>query len=346
MKKYRRYIFPIPFGLVVYITIRLVNDTGIGARFWLRPWYTTTLELVFTIALSYLISYIIFRLAAYFNGRPAVLTRAQVIKEFAIVLGASLLINNTTIIPFAMLTDDGLQPADWVICNIIPTLYMLLFYAIVRGNGYLKNYIQQQLQTEKTRNDQLATELKFLKAQYHPHFLFNALNTIYFQMDEDVQAAKQTIEGFSSLLRYQLYDQQQTVSITEELNYLQHFIQLQQLRMSRQTTISFQADEDLQGHVYPLLLLPLLENACKYADGRYPICIHAKHNNGWLQFTVENRIPRVDFAIKKGGIGLENLKRRLALLYPNQHQFQVRHTTDSFKVQLSIPLFAKTASHA
>lgn len=346
MKVFRSYR-PIFYGLLVYACIRLVQDSVTGLHFWARPWYTTALELGMSVIMAYIIFYVIIRMADWFNRQTITrLTPLQLGKEFALVTLASLLMNNIVLIPFEAMTDDGLQVADAVISNIIPTLFTLLLYAIVRGNGYLKNYIQQQLQTEKVKNDQLATELKFLKAQYHPHFLFNALNTIYFQMDEDVQAAKQTIEGFSSLLRYQLYDQQQTVAIEEELRYLENFIQLQQLRMSGQTKISFVADKELDGQLYPLLLLPLLENACKYADGQHPICIQAAHRDGWLDFTVENRIPRIDFTIRKGGIGLENLKRRLALLYPGRHQFQVRHTTDSFKVQLSVPLIVKAIPHA
>ncbi|RFM28256.1 sensor histidine kinase [Deminuibacter soli] len=341
-----RHFFPAIYGLLVYTCIRLVNDTGFGIRFWLRPWHITVLEVGMSILTSYITIFIVRKLAARFNRRTtSKLTAMQVLKEFAVITLVSLLLNNLLLIPFEMVTDNGLQLIDVVLSNVIPTLFILLYYAILRGNGYLNNYIQQQLQTEKIKNDQLATELKFLKAQYHPHFLFNALNTVYFQMDEDVQAAKQTIEGFSSLLRYQLYNQQQTVPIAEELQYLKHFIQLQQLRMNK-ALISFNTDPELQGHLYPLLLLPLIENACKYADGQHPISINATHKEGWLQFTVENRVPHVGIAIKKGGIGLENLKRRLSLLYNNQHQFQVRHTTDCFKVQLSIPLFPKPATHA
>ena len=96
----------------------------------------------------------------------------------------------------------------------------MLYFAIVRGNQYLKNYVGQKIQLEKIANDQLQTELKFLKAQYHPHFLFNALNTIYFQMDDNVAEAKKTVEKFSELLSYQLYDQQQTVPISQEIDYL------------------------------------------------------------------------------------------------------------------------------
>ena len=77
---------------------------------------------------------------------------------------------------------------------------------MIRNRILFKSLIEQSLQLEKVKVDQLETELKFLKSQYHPHFLFNALNTIYFQVDENNKVAKQSIEQLSNLLRYQLYD--------------------------------------------------------------------------------------------------------------------------------------------
>jgi LytS/YehU family sensor histidine kinase len=202
-----------------------------------------------------------------------------------------------------------------------------------------KNY-EQQLQIEKISNDQLQTELRFLKAQYHPHFLFNALNTVYFQMDEDVSRAKQTIEELSELLRYQLYDQQQQVSIRQELQYLQSYIYLQKSRMNDHLNLQVEFDEGLDGQqVYPLLLLPLVENAFKYAGGEYWINISARLNNGQLQFEVSNAKPDI-IPERKGrsGIGLDNLQRRLALLYPNRHTLAIHDNGKSFTANLNIGL--------
>jgi LytS/YehU family sensor histidine kinase len=239
----------------------------------------------------------------------------------------------------AAFTDDGLQWFDVVNIYMIPALYGLLYYAFIRGNAFLKKSYEQQLQIEKISNDQLQTELRFLKAQYHPHFLFNALNTVYFQMDEDVTRAKQTIEELSELLRYQLYDQQQMVSIGQELQYLQSFINLQRIRMNDHLSLSVQFDEALNGQqVYPLLLLPLVENAFKYAGGEYWIRIAATLNNDNLQFHVSNAKPATAVKRKAGGIGLENLKRRLALLYPGRHALNIMDEQDRFTADLSIQI--------
>jgi LytS/YehU family sensor histidine kinase len=158
-------------------------------------------------------------------------------------------------------------------------------------------------------------------------------------MDEDVNRAKQTIEELSELLRYQLYDQQQTVSIGQELQYLQSFINLQRARMNDHLSLTVHFDEALNGQqVYPLLLLPLVENAFKYAGGEYWIRITATLDNGSLQFRVSNAKPAIASKRKAGGIGLENLKRRLALLYPGRHTLHITDEEHSFAANLSIQI--------
>jgi LytS/YehU family sensor histidine kinase len=234
---------------------------------------------------------------------------------------------------------------DLVIANVLISLFMLLHYAILRGNSFIKAYIEQKMLVEKIRNDQLLTELKFLKAQYHPHFLFNALNTIYFQMDEDVSAAKLSVEKFSELLRYQLYDQQQTVPVSQEIRYLTNFIQLQQTRASEKLRLTVHFDQNLDGQqVYPLLFLPLVENAFKYVGGDYQISINAGLQDSTIRLEVENGVPS-DIPLKKmnkvkneGGIGLENLKRRLELLYPDKHTLTAQKKENTFVAVLTLKL--------
>jgi len=235
------------------------------------------------------------------------------------------------------LTDNGLQWSDLVMINILPTLYILLVFTIFRSRYYLKAYIDNKLLLEKITTDKLETELKFLKAQYHPHFLFNALNTIYFQMDENTAEAKKTVEQFSALLRYQLYDQHETVPISRELEYLDHYIQLQKIRASDKLNLEIQVDPSLANQeIYPLLLLPLVENAFKYVGGNYHLQICAKKLDGALQFTVKNSLPATLPPQQEGGIGLENLRRRLALLYPAQHELKTARQKDEFHATLRV----------
>lgn len=159
---------------------------------------------------------------------------------------------------------------------------------------------EQQLYIEKIANDQLQAELRFLKAQYHPHFLFNALNTVYFQMDEDTAQAKLTVEKLSELLRYQLYDQYQPVPISRELAYLTSYIDLQKMRMNDNLSLYVYFDKNLgEQLIYPLLILPLVENTFKYAGGEYWIKIEARLKNTTLQFDISNATPAIEMKEKK-----------------------------------------------
>ena len=340
MKNYWKYLFPILFGAMVYTTVRLVNDTTDGGKVWERPWQTNAIEITCVVVVSYILQFVLSTFIKRFNAEEKEpINSKSILREFATVFFTCFIIINVTIIPMAALTDDGLQLNDFVICNIIPALYVLLYFAIARGNNYLNAYVNQRLKLEKITNDQLQTELKFLKAQYHPHFLFNALNTIYFQMDENVPAAKKSVEKFSELLRYQLYDQQQTVPISQEIQYLQNFIELQKIRSSEKLQLTVDFDPKLNGqHVYPLLFLPLVENAFKYVGGDYRLCITARQEASTIVFKVLNSIPVTTPRIKEGGLGLENLRRRLELLYPQQHLLESKKTENTFIADLKIQL--------
>jgi two-component system, LytTR family, sensor kinase len=333
------YIFPLLFGLVIYTSLRLVNDVISETQFWKRPWTTNAIELAGVIIISYIFQYLLNHFARKYskqNTKPP--TGGIILREFATVYFYCALVLNATALPMAEFTDDGLQMYDVVNINLVPMLYLLLYYAIVRGNTYVKALYEQQVQMEKMRNDKLDTELKFLKAQYHPHFLFNALNTIYFQMDEDVHAAKKSIEKFSDLLRYQLYDQQQTVPIAQEMDHLQNFIALQKVRSPEKLQLHLHISPGLNGQqVYPLLFLPLVENAFKYTDGNF-ISIHAEGNEKEISFEVKNSIPAANMPAKPGGIGLQNLQRRLALLYPGRHTLETGKNDDTFMASLKLTL--------
>ena len=190
MKAFWRYLFPALFGLLIYISIRLVTDVPSTEQFWDRPWINSIVEVSFSMMAAYIIDALLRRTIKNFSLTNESFNARQVFKEFGFVLLLSILFINPVILLIHYLISDPIDWADVTIANIIVGLYVLLYYAIVRGNIFIHSYIEQKTQIERLKNDQLETELKFLKAQYHPHFLFNALNTIYFQMDEDIPAAK------------------------------------------------------------------------------------------------------------------------------------------------------------
>lgn len=336
MKRFWKYAFPPLYGLVVYFTIRLLLDSVTGMKFWHRP--LTLVEMGVTIIFSYLFIFLFQKLLNYFEKHsPAEFSTRHVVKELFYVFLFNLAFQNMTMIPFAASTDDGLQWYDVADINTIPLLYSLIYYGVMRSRSYLKAYVAGKVQLEKLTNDKLETELKFLKAQYHPHFLFNALNTIYFQMDENVADAKKSVEKFSELLRYQLYDQQQTVTVSQEIHYLENFIELQQIRTSEKLQLSVHFDDKLNGQqIYPLLLLPLVENAFKYVGGDYWIRIDAVMEGGDFRFSVGNAVPAAPPQVKGGGIGHENLQRRLQLLYPDRYRLRLEKREGQYFAELRL----------
>jgi sensor histidine kinase YesM len=337
MKFFWKYIFPPVYGLFFYTILRLVSDLTNQDKFWERPWRQNAIE----IAASVLLGYGLIRLTEYFANKFKKKQRhngMSVFKEFGQILLITMLIATTVCVVVHVLGHDypiGID--DLVIVNVLMALFLLLHYAIIRGNDFIQAFIEQKLLVEKIKNDQLQTELKFLKAQYHPHFLFNALNTIYFQMDENIADAKKSVEKFSELLRYQLYDQQQTVAVSQEIHYLENFIRLQQTRTSDKLQLEVYFDPSLNGQqVYPLLFLPLVENAFKYVGGDYQLHVQARPERQGIGFRVENSVPTEIPVKKEGGIGLENLQRRLALLYPGRHSLTAERQGNSFIASLYI----------
>jgi hypothetical protein len=341
MKFFWKYFFPPLYGLVVYFTIRLLLDSATGMKFWERSWKLNLFEQSFCVLMGYLFVWTFRRLFRYFDSHwLGSIGYKRIARELFYVFLVNLIFQNAFLTPMAALTDDGLQWYDFIDINTIPLLYALIFYGVSRSGMFLQAFINNKILLEKITNDKLLTELKFLKAQYHPHFLFNALNTIYFQMDEDVSKAKKSIEKFSELLRYQLYDQQQTVPISREIQYLEHFIALQQARSSEKLQLLVNFNENLNGQqVYPLLFLPLVENAFKYVGGDFHMLIEAWEEKNSIRFRVINSIPEAIVTEKKeGGIGLDNLKRRLELLYPGKHRFTIQKEKEQFSAELNITL--------
>jgi two-component system LytT family sensor kinase len=347
MKRFWKYAFPGLFGLLIYITIRVINDTVSHFRFWKRDWSINVIEVIFCMGTGYITLYAFDKLFQRFDKRlQHAFNIKTILQELVWVVIITEVINNAIVTPMAAFTDDGLSWGDFATINIIPLLFCLVYYTVVRSNKLLQAYVNNRLLLEKMTNDHLQTELKFLKAQYHPHFLFNALNTVYFQMDDNVAEAKKSIEKFSQLLRYQLYDQQHTVPVSRELHYLQNFIELQKVRSSDKLQLKVHFDDTLNDEqVYPLLFLPLVENAFKYVGGEYRITIEARKEDDHIHFAVENSVPvetawiKENSSLPRNGIGLENLKRRLELLYPAKHTFTAIKKENSFfaAIQLQVP---------
>jgi uncharacterized membrane protein len=218
------------------------------------------------------------------------------------------------------------------------------FYLAFASTLYLSKqwYMQKEL-IRKIELEKLNTELEYLKAQINPHFLFNSLNTVFFQIDKQNTVARETLSKFSDMLRYQLYEcSGKEIPIEKEIQYLKNYVELQRLRKDEHYDIQFMCSEELRNFtIPPLLLLPFIENAFKHVshvtDRKNIITIDLKKSGNQFQLVVFNtKDPKPTPG--NGGIGLKNVQRRLELLYPDRYTLTVTQQPEAFRVQLNLTL--------
>lgn len=210
----------------------------------------------------------------------------------------------------------------------------------------LYTHRQKQLSSIKSmENERVTAELVGLKSQLNPHVLFNSLNTIYFQIDQDTEAAKQTILKYADILRYQLYKSNvDFIDIATEIEYLKKFIDIQQLRMSQRCQLNVTIDDELKEQkIAPLLIITIVENAFKHVtnlkERNNYIAISLRKTGKEIELITENSAFNVNAQNgtgTDGGLGLVNLKKRLQLIYPNQHSLEYFFDQDIFHVKLLI----------
>lgn len=205
---------------------------------------------------------------------------------------------------------------------------------------YTQERISKELETQK-----LKAELAYLKLQVNPHFLFNALNNIYsLALIEKCKMTGDNIMKLSELMRYVLYekeDAENKVSLNKEIQHINNFIDLEKLRHQSDFYINFSIEGDIDDkRIAPLLIFPLIENACKHGiltDIERPIDISLKITDDYLDFSIENYINS-DQKNKTGGIGIQNVQKRLELLYGNKYSLNLNHVGEKFIVNLRLPL--------
>ena len=206
-------------------------------------------------------------------------------------------------------------------------------------------WFQQEKLRKELENQKLQAELSFLKLQVNPHFLFNALNNIYsLSVMEKSTKTGQSVMKLSELMRYVLYekeDAQNRVSLDKEIRHINSYIDLEKLRHPGDVYINFSIEGEINGkRIVPLLLFPLIENACKHGiltDAQKPVDINLKVTDHQLNFSIENSINSYQ-KDEVGGIGLPNVQKRLDLLYGKKYSLDVSKAADRFIVNLQLPL--------
>ncbi len=227
--------------------------------------------------------------------------------------------------------------------NNFVTQFFLIVASIALKSAV--DYIQLQKRMVEVAKEKAEAELAFLKAQINPHFLFNSLNAVYFLIDKQNVKARETLHKFSEMLRYQLYEcNDSRIPIEKEIGFLKDYVDLQQLRTDANTLVEFTAINEIAGFsIEPLLLIPFVENSFKHLsnfdDGKQnKIEIKMARQNGSMLFSIYNTTEQKDRVEKDGGIGLANVQKRLQLLYPGKHQLLVKTKEGWFGIELNLSL--------
>lgn len=212
-----------------------------------------------------------------------------------------------------------------------------------------KNWIQATRKQQLLEKEKLETELKFLRSQFNPHFLFNTINSIFVLIHKNPDMASEALAKFSDLLRYQLYEcNEHEIPIGQEISYLQNFIELEKLRQDgSRIEVTVQTEQPPYVNIAPFVLIPFVENAFKHISKRKDkqswIRIDLCFTGNFLLFSIANSVDEKSSNAREfityRGIGLKNVKRRLDLIYPGRHELTIEQDKSQFVVQLRLSLY-------
>jgi two-component system, LytTR family, sensor kinase len=296
------------YGIIYFFLPRYLSKN--------KNWMITTVFLLLFISAIALINYLFFIPVFAISTRLGYFPEMPGMEFIAPVWGRQILFNYPSVVGFAL------------------------------AIKLLKNWYLKQKEAAQMAREKINAELQLLKAQVHPHFLFNTLNNIYSFIINDSPVATEAIKKLSTLLRYIIYEcNQPLVKLEKELKMIKGYIDLEKIRYGENFNLSLQ----IQGNavnkmICPLLLIPFLENSFKH--GASQMLTHPWVNldivieEQYLYFNLSNSKPTSagEKSIVKG-LGLSNVKKRLAILYPGTHSLNITDDVMSFSVSLKIPLF-------
>jgi sensor histidine kinase YesM len=244
----------------------------------------------------------------------------------------------------ADINPDNLSSINPELIKIEPVMrantFLMLIISILASISLTINNHLRQLEKEK-----LVAQISSLKFQINPHFLFNTLNNIYATAIDISPRTADMVDRLSEMMRYTMKETQNDfVPLEEEINYLNNFIELQKLRLERTIKFNYTIDGEFSGlQIAPMLLIPFVENAFKHgvnSEQDSNIRIDIKADESELHFLVANKKVNIKSGTNEntGGLGIENTKHRLVLIYPSKHLLTIKENENDFIVSLHINL--------
>jgi two-component system sensor histidine kinase AlgZ len=303
--------------------------------YWGRVLLSALISMSYLIVLSYL---------NYFYLIPAFLLRKR-IGTFIVVFAACF-----AALTFARIGIETLAfGKSWetqstartqiIIQSTISDLFIILFIGLLR---FASDWVQFDAHRRQLETEKLNAELKFLKAQVNPHFLFNTLNNLYYLSTIKSDTAPLVISKLSEVMRYMIYDSNhEKIELAKEIEYMQHYIGLERLRFREGVPLEFEIIGCTDMLISPLILITFLENAFKHGisnvNDQCWIKARLEVDKTHLVYSIANsKVKTVSYPEDGEGIGLKNVKRRLDLSYPGKHQLHIDDREDAYSVTLTI----------
>ena len=239
--------------------------------------------------------------------------------------------------------DSWAESPRFAVSVVVSTVFISIFVGMLR---FVEDYFRREAERRELENTQLSSELRFLKAQVNPHFLFNTLNNLYYLVVNQSGHAPDVVAKLSGMMRYMLHESNHpTVPLAREVEYLESYLDLERLRLDDAVPIAFDVTGSVEGvRIVPLVLITFVENAFKHGIGgggaESWVTIRLSVRAGHVQFRVSNaRVAANQKTVREAsGIGLANVRRRLELAYPERHTLTVTEGEREYTVDLQIDL--------
>ncbi len=242
---------------------------------------------------------------------------------------------------FIAISTKGNFRYDWTTIS-----KLFFFFLYTTGTGMAAYFIRRSIIVERKNNEkeklQKELELNYLKEQVNPHFLFNSLNSIYALSRQQSKETPEVVMQLSELMRYQLESaKKDDVSLQEELDFIKNYLLLEEKRLGERCTIEFLIEGEVSNHkIAPMLLIPFVENAIKHGaqatNERSTVEVNATIKDDTLYVHFLNSKPGKITKSNRRGMGLENVQRRLDILYPKAHSLEIKDLQGEYQVKLTI----------
>ncbi len=262
--------------------------------------------------------------------------------SFSFILIITCIVVTGEVLSFELFHGEGKEhpPVVFLFMRLLMQFSVAFFAAT---SVSLMEQTTQLKENEKLLNEEkLKTELKLLKAQINPHFIFNALNNIYSLTYMQKQNAPESVLKLSEMLRYVFYDcNKDKVLLVQEIKYIENFMAFQQMKSEHIQNIKFDKGSNLDTiDVAPMLFIPFIENAFKYSkieeiEDAY-VDINIEHVENQLLFIIENSVPENGKSIPGSGLGIKNVKHRLDIIYQDKYHLKINDANQTYKVELSL----------